>query len=146
MMRQSGRRSFSSVSPSTGAGDGVDHQIVAAQPAVQTADLLCAVALALRQSQLLISPAASADPGSQGGEAPGRGLPNPAEAGDEHPSPVDGDRHLLHSQLDRPLRRGDCVGHRQLLPGEVVPKDQPPASAIAGGDRVYPAAAQDLGG
>ena len=46
-----------------------------------------AVALALRQSQLLIPPGGHADPGSLGGEAPGRGLPNPAEAGDEHPSP-----------------------------------------------------------
>ena len=80
----------------------------------------------LGPSQLFVLPGGHAHPCPQSLEALGGEPAHPAEAGHQHPGAVDGDGQVLHRQLNGPLRRGHGVGHGQLLPGEVVPEDQPP--------------------
>ena len=107
-------------------GDGVDDEVIAAKPPRQLAQRLRPKAHGLGPGELVIFPGGHSDPGPQGMEAVGGELAHPSEAQHQGPAAVDGDGQVLHGQLDGPLRRGHGVGHRQFLPGKVVPDGQVP--------------------
>ena len=100
----------------------------------------------LGPGQLVKLPGGHTHPGTQGPEALGGDAAHPAKAQYQHPGAVDGDGQVLHGQLHRPLRRGYGVGHRQLLPGEVVVDGQAPGLSQGASVRVYSSAAEELPG
>ena len=53
---------------------------------------------------------------------------------------------MLHGQLNGPLRRGDGVGHRQLLPGKVVVNGEAALPGQLLRLPVHPSAAEELPG
>ncbi len=100
----------------------------------------------LGPGQLLILSGGHAHPCPQSLETLGGKPPHPAIADDQHPGAVDGDGQMLHGQLDGPLRRGHGVGHRQLLPGEVVVDGEASLPGQLLGLPVHPPAAEELPG
>lgn len=94
--------------PQNADRDGIDHQIIAAKPALQLPGVLHAVAAVLCPGQVGIPAGRHADPGLQARQPVGQHPAQTAVADHQNPGAVEGNGQLLHSQLDGPL----CGGHR----------------------------------
>lgn len=100
--------------------NGVDNQIIAAQPAGQVAKLFRAKAHGLCPGQLVVFSGGNADLCPKSSEALRGNSSYPAKTNDQHAGSMYGDGQMFHCQLDSALCRWDSIGHRQLLTGKVI--------------------------